>query len=71
MLKVYSAEWCSFCKKLKSFLDTNHIPYEVVDIDYDIDEALLLVEKDLKTIPQVFEGTELIGGYTETLAKFS
>ncbi|AUR94156.1 glutaredoxin [Vibrio phage 1.193.O._10N.286.52.C6] len=71
MLKVYSAEWCSFCKKLKSLLETNHIPYEVIDIDYDIDEALLLVEKDLKTIPQVFEGTELIGGYTETLAKFS
>ena len=63
-LKVFSAGWCSYCKKLKQFLDYNLIPY----VELDVDE----MEKfDHKTIPQVFEGENHLGGYTETLAHFT
>lgn len=63
-LKIYSAGWCSYCNKLKDFLDENFIPYMSVDIDQ-------LDKFEFKTIPQVFDGDEHIGGYTETVEKYS
>lgn len=65
MLKVYGAQWCSFCKKAKDFLDTNNIQFEFVDIDQQIQKSTLLLDMNLKTIPQVFNGDEHIGGYTD------
>lgn len=71
MLKVYGAQWCTFCKKLVSFLEVNNIDYEMIDIDHDIEESLVLIDKNLLTIPQVFEGDLHIGGYSETVRKYS
>ena len=62
-LTVYSTGWCSYCKKLKEFLDFNMIPYEVIDVD-ELDNF------EHKTIPQVYEGDLHIGGFSETVAKF-
>lgn len=71
MLKIYSASWCTYCQKLKSFLKNNNIEYSEIDIDENIDEAMFLIEKDLKTIPQVFkENGEYIGGCDDTIKMF-
>ncbi|CAM0059380.1 ribonucleoside diphosphate reductase small subuni t [Vibrio phage K460] len=70
-LIIYSTGWCSYCKKLKTFLDANLISYKEYDLDEDAEAARGFEDLGLKTIPQVFEGTELIGGYTETLAKYT
>ena len=71
MLKVYGAQWCTYCKKVKDFLETNHTDFKFVDIDIEIEESTVLLEKNLTTIPQVFLDEDLIGGYTETVKKFS
>jgi len=71
MLKVYGAQWCTYCKKVKDFLETNNIEFLFVDIDQSIEESKLLLDKKLTTIPQVFDGDEHIGGYTETVQKYS
>lgn len=68
MLKVFGAQWCDYCKKLKSYLEINHIEHEFIDIDISVDESVLLIEKDLHTIPQTFLGEELIGGHDDTIA---
>lgn len=70
-LTIYSTGWCSYCKKLKKYLDSNFISYNEIDLDEDLDAAVDFRSKGLKTIPQVFEGDTLIGGYTETVSKFS
>ena len=32
---MYSAEWCGICKRAKSFMDSEGIPYK----EYDVDES--------------------------------
>lgn len=71
MLKVYGAQWCTFCKKTKDFLETKGEDFVFIDIDHEIEESKLLLDKGLMTIPQVFDGEEHIGGYTETVEKYS
>ena len=63
-LTLYTAGWCGYCNKLKSFLDKNMIPYKVVDIDN-------IEDFEYKTIPQVFDGGSHIGGYNDTINKYS
>lgn len=57
---VYSADWCSYCKKLKNLLDDNFINYKVIDVD-------TLPKFEFKTIPQVFIGGNHIGGCDDTI----
>lgn len=66
-LIVYSAGWCSYCKKLKTFLKKNLISFTEVDVDDNSEEFSAL---GLKTIPQVFEGKVHIGGYQETVKRY-
>lgn len=33
MIKVYSVEWCGPCNKVKKYLDSKKIAYEVVTVD--------------------------------------
>lgn len=69
MLVIYSASWCRFCKKLKDELETFNIPFKEVDIDKEVDLAMTLIDKRLKTIPQVFtEDGKHIGGCDDTIA---
>ncbi|MBT4352839.1 NrdH-redoxin [archaeon] len=42
-IKVYSAQWCPHCRRLKSFLDENKVDYDTVNVDED-KEASKLVE---------------------------
>lgn len=67
MFKVYGAQWCTFCKKLKDYLELNDIEHEFIDIDIKVKESLILVEKNLTTIPQVFKDENLIGGHDATI----
>lgn len=67
MLKVFGAQWCDYCKRLKDYLVVNNIEHEFVDIDIKIEESLVLIEKDLQTIPQVWIGDKHIGGHDDTI----
>lgn len=67
---VYSAVWCSYCKRVKQLLESKNIKYEVVDIDEYPEKMMVLVNQGMRTIPQVFIEGESIGGYTETYEYF-
>lgn len=41
---MYGAEWCPDCRRTKTYLDKNGIPFEYVNVDLE-PEASLLVEK--------------------------
>jgi glutaredoxin 3 len=66
---VYSSEICTLCHSVENLLNVREIPYEKIMIQEDSEEHEQLKERSgMTTLPQVFIGSMLIGGYQETLA---
>jgi glutaredoxin 3 len=66
---IYSSEICTLCNSVENLLNVREIPYEKIMIHEDSEEHTELTERTgMTTLPQVFIGTMLIGGYQETLA---
>jgi glutaredoxin 3 len=67
-IQIYTTRWCGDCVRAKALLDSKHLAYEEVSLDYD--PAFRQTVYDLSgswTVPQIFIDGELIGGYTELL----
>jgi glutaredoxin 3 len=66
---IYSSEICTLCNSVENLLNVREIPYEKIMINEDSEEHTELTERTgMTTLPQVFIGSMLIGGYQETLA---
>ncbi len=66
---VYSDEICTLCHSVENLLNVREIPYEKVMVQEGTDAYDQLVERTgMKSLPQVFVGSMLLGGYQETLA---
>ena len=74
---LFSLSWCSFCRALKQLLDSLQIDYCVYELDRgDFLEPSLqrTVRSQLAkvgnsgTLPQLFIGTNALGGYTDVIA---
>jgi glutaredoxin 3 len=66
---VYSSEICTLCHSVENLLDVRDIPYENVIVMEDSDEHDALARRTgMRSLPQVFVGAMLLGGYRETLA---
>lgn len=52
---MYSTVWCGYCRRLKSQMDREGIPYRVVDIEQDAAAAELVmsVNGGNQTVPTV------------------
>lgn len=67
MVTVYTMNFCPYCKRAKELLGSRGIPFQEKLIPDD-DEAQwdeLERRSGMKTMPQIFNGDKLIGGYTE------
>lgn len=67
---VYTMEYCPYCKNAKELLKRRGIAFTETMVPDD-DEAqwdALFKRSGMKTMPQIFHGDKLIGGYQE-LAK--
>jgi glutaredoxin len=63
---VYGRMGCSFCVRAKLLLEQTGAEVEYVDLSEHIDEQRTLSERTgMYTMPQVFVGDELIGGYDD------
>ena len=63
---IYDTELCTTCWSVQSLLDKREIPYEHVVVPEDSDEHRALAGRTgMQTLPQVFVGSILIGGYEE------
>ena len=63
---IYSTSYCPFCDRAKKLLDNKGIQYKVIDLTSDPSELTKLKERTgMKTVPQIFIGDELIGGFQE------
>jgi glutaredoxin 3 len=66
---VYSDEICTLCHSVENLLNVREIPYEKVMVQEGTDAYEQLVGRTgMKSLPQVFIGSLLLGGYQETLA---
>jgi len=65
MLTIYSKPNCPHCDLAKSWLDSNKIDYEVVDISINNEALDMLREQGHKSVPQIYLNGEVFvsGGY--------
>ncbi len=76
---MFSLSWCGYCRAAKDLLNKLGIRYTVHEVDssrFRENDSQRAVRQALQsithssTLPQVFIGGELVGGYTETHAAF-
>jgi glutaredoxin 3 len=68
-VKVYSTDVCTLCNSVENLLNARDIPYEKILLHEDSSEYSELVERTgMQTMPQVFIGSMLLGGFQETMA---
>ena len=52
--------------KAKALLKAKEIPYREIDVTFDRDQALAMIERSGRnSVPQIFLDDELVGGYAE------
>lgn len=67
MYKIYGTETCPYCIKAEAELKKRGLDYSKLDVTPHRDSFR---ELGLKTIPVIYHGDKLIGGYTELMATF-
>jgi glutaredoxin 3 len=67
---VYTTEYCPYCQRAKALLKQRGIPFEEITVAEEDDAAwdALFARSKMKTVPQIFHGDRLIGGFTELSA---
>ena len=66
-VKVYTKDPCPYCVKAKGLLKERGIEFDEIKLTANDAEAFaaLTRKSGMKTVPQVFAGEKLIGGYTD------
>jgi glutaredoxin 3 len=65
-ITVYSTTWCTYCDRAKSLLKARGLEYTNVNLDDDpAFRGKLLELTGRMTVPQIFVGERLVGGFTE------
>lgn len=63
MIVVYSKTVCPYCVQAKNLLDSKGIKYTEVNIETNAAGRDYLIERGLRSVPQVFHGELHIGGF--------
>ena len=69
MLTVYSKNNCPFCDRAKALLESKGVTYTEINIENDSESRQMLLDKGLRSVPQIFHGYELIEGGFQGLTK--
>jgi glutaredoxin 3 len=68
-VKIYTKSYCPYCVKAKRLFEQKKIPFEEVDIENDPEFAQkLFAQTGFRTVPQIFIGSECIGGCDDLYA---
>ena len=62
MVTVYSKNNCPFCVRAKQLLESKGVEYTEINIENDLESRQMLLDKGLRSVPQIFHGFELIPG---------
>lgn len=66
-IKVYTKGYCPYCVSAKNLLQSRGLQYREISVEeMDPEEwSTLMRESGMKTVPQIFFGDRLIGGFTD------
>ncbi len=69
-VKVYTMKNCPYCERAKALLSQRGIPYteELVPFEDEAKWDELEKKTGMKTMPQIFHGERVIGGYSDLAA---
>jgi glutaredoxin 3 len=63
---VWSKDQCPYCDQAKALLKSRNIEFEERNVSRDwTREQLLEAVPNARTVPQIFLGEELVGGFNE------
>ncbi len=70
-VQVYTMDYCPYCERAKSLLKKRGVEFQEIrvadDDDAKWDELYRL--SGMRTMPQIFHGKKVIGGYTDLAAQ--
>jgi glutaredoxin 3 len=69
MLTVYSKNNCPFCVQAKRLLESKNVPYEEINIENQPEARQMLLDRGLRSVPQIFNQQELVPGGFQGLSK--
>ena len=66
---IYSKKRCSYCDAAKSLLESKNIEFEEKMVDESPNDFNEMKEKapNMRTLPVILDGDELVGGYHELI----
>jgi len=64
-LILYSATWCGYCKKAKSYLAGKGISYREVDIDTNYGKVAFAEVRGGRGVPLMLSGTKRMQGFSK------
>ena len=63
---VYSKDYCPYCDRAKALLKSKGVAFEAIELqDHPGEFEKLKARTGLMTVPQIFVGEKLIGGYSD------
>lgn len=68
MITIYGKANCGFCTKALKFARDRNFKYEYKDVGIghvNLDELKTRAATEVRTVPQIFVGSNHVGGYTD------
>ncbi|PIU00837.1 MAG: glutaredoxin 3 [Bdellovibrionales bacterium CG10_big_fil_rev_8_21_14_0_10_45_34] len=67
---IYTKDFCPFCDRAKVLLNQKGVDFEEINVETKGPNFYneLKAKTGLRTVPQIFIGDSLVGGYTELRA---
>lgn len=62
---IYGKAVCKYCDMAKGLLTNKDIPFNYIDITYDEDAMEFMIENGFRSVPQIYNNGEHIGGYED------
>jgi glutaredoxin 3 len=64
---IFTMDYCPYCERAKALLKNRGVAFKEVRVPDDDDAQwdALYKKSGMRTMPQIFSGDELIGGFTE------
>ncbi|MBK7891085.1 MAG: glutaredoxin 3 [Bdellovibrionales bacterium] len=68
-ITIYTKDNCPYCDRAKAFFTSKGWPFTAINFEHKPEEFTALKNRTgLMTVPQIFFGEKLIGGYTDMMA---
>ncbi|HEX5038268.1 MAG TPA: glutaredoxin 3 [bacterium] len=68
MITVYTTRFCPYCRSAKELLRSKKLDFKEIDVSDDDAFDALVKRTGFKTVPQIFIGDQMIGGFNELAA---